>query len=191
MNTQISVHAKKKFLRWFLSHYQLKSRESIWILNYLMNHESILEYVHFVREVKDCPRGLVLTAKGSDEPSFRFYKNQILTTDPEKSFHDIRMNRSEAVYVQLNFKNNFQSPEYAGVMEENPYDDQNGCLTANELRSVEYILEKTLYRKQKELLLTKIDESLDKREYDAFIRYSKQLLKLEKEHGSKQEDNRS
>lgn len=188
MNTRVSVHDKKVFLRWFLRKYQLKRRESVWILNYLINHENLLENVHFVREVKDCPRGMIITAQCSEAASFRFYKNHIMTTDAEKSFHDIRMNRLDPVYIQINFKNSHQSPEYAAVMEENPYDVQDTSLSLSELLSLEQLLENSLYETQRKLLLSKIDLALDNREHDLFLDYTKQLHILESKFSSKKKD---
>lgn len=179
MDTRISVHDKKVFLRWFLKNYQLKRRESVWILNYLINHESILETVHFIREVKDCPRGMIITAQCSEAVSFRFYKNHIMTTDAEKSFHDIRMNRTEPIYIQLNFKNSHQSPNYAAVMEESPHDNENMVLTMNEITDLEQLLDSVLYKTQRQILWKKIDQALDNRELESFIEYSRQLQELE------------
>lgn len=188
MDTTVSVREKKLFLRWFLKNYQLKRRESVWILNYLINYESILENVHFVREVKDCPRGMVITAQCSEAASFQFYKNHILTTDAEKSFHDLRMNRTEAIYIQLNFKKSHQSPEYAAVMEENPYNDQEMVLSVNEMQNLEHMLDRSLYNTQKSLLLEKIDQALDNREHEKFRQYTKDLHTLETKYRGMQKN---
>lgn len=179
MNTRVSVHDKKLFLRWFLRNYQLKRRESVWILNYLINHESVLENVHFVREVKDCPRGMIITAQCSEAASFRFYKNRILTTDAEKSFHDIRMNCTDAIYIQLNFKNSHQSPDYAAVMEESPYDREEVALTNHEIFSLQQLLDTSLYNMQKALFLREIDLALDNRNEERFHKYTLRLQELE------------
>lgn len=39
----VSVNEKKDFIRWFLNHYQLKRRECVWILNYLMSHDQLMK----------------------------------------------------------------------------------------------------------------------------------------------------
>lgn len=52
MQTPVSVNEKKDFIRWFLNHYQLKRRECVWILNYLMSHDSLMEKVHFVEQAE-------------------------------------------------------------------------------------------------------------------------------------------
>lgn len=62
MNTPVSVNEKKDFVKWFLNNYQLKQRECVWILNYLMSHDQLMHKVHFVEHAKYCPRGLVMSA---------------------------------------------------------------------------------------------------------------------------------
>ena len=45
-----------------------------------------------------------------------------MTTDAEKSFHDIRLNRDEDIYIQLNFHESSSTlPQYVAVLEENPF----------------------------------------------------------------------
>lgn len=39
MYSRVQLKDKKKFLKWFLQSYQMKRRESMWILNYLLNHD--------------------------------------------------------------------------------------------------------------------------------------------------------
>jgi len=126
MSTPVSVNEKKDFIRWFLNRYQLKRRESVWILNYLMSHDQLMEKVHFVEEAQFCPRGLIMSTHCTREVPFRFYKDNIMTTDAEKSFHDIRLNRDEDIYIQLNFHGSRQSHQYAAVLEENPFVQKNG-----------------------------------------------------------------
>ena len=62
MNAPVSVNEKKDFIRWFLNHYQLKRRECVWILNYLMSHDQLMEKVHFVEQAQYCPRGIIMSS---------------------------------------------------------------------------------------------------------------------------------
>ena len=50
------------FCKMVLNNYQLKQRECVWILNYLMSHDQLMHKVHFVEHAKYCPRGLVMSA---------------------------------------------------------------------------------------------------------------------------------
>ena len=44
-----------------------------------------------------------------------------MTSDAEKSFHDLRLNDKEDMYLQLNFPNIPPITEYLAVLEENPF----------------------------------------------------------------------
>ncbi|RDW19064.1 hypothetical protein CWR48_08420 [Oceanobacillus arenosus] len=180
MNTPISIHDKKSFIQWFLNHYQLKKRESVWILNYLVNHKELLANVHFVLDVKFSPRGIVMTTHCSDEVPFRFYKNQLVTTDAEKSFHDIRLNQQDDLYIQLNFRNSNQNAYYASVMEENPFIPDDYFITKKEKDFAKQILDKTVFDYKRNTLRKEIDQALDDMNQEKFIALSNQLHMLEK-----------
>ena len=178
MQTPVSINDKKTFIRWFLNNYQLKKRESVWILNYLLNHDDILTHVHFVRDARFSPRGIIMTSYCSTEVPFRFNKEQIITTDADKSFHDIRLNQDEPLYIQLNFKNSNQNPVYAGVLEDNPHLPKD-CHSASVDRNLATkILEKSLYDFRLKRIKEKLDESLDERNYEKFILWSEKLEQL-------------
>ncbi|MFD1171715.1 ReoY family proteolytic degradation factor [Oceanobacillus picturae] len=179
MQTPISIQDKKGFLQWFLNHYQLKKRESVWILNYLVNHDEILANVHFVREAKFCPRGIIMTSHCSEETPFRFYKNQLVTTDAEKSFHDIRLNHNEPLYLQLNFKKSYQNAAYVAVLEENPYIPDEYFITEKDQQIAEDLLERSIYTFKRSYLTQEIDLALDKMDQERFLDLSNELKKLE------------
>ncbi|RFU68488.1 YpiB family protein [Peribacillus saganii] len=178
MAAPVSVNEKKDFIRWFLNHYQLKRRECVWILNYLMSHDQLMKRVHFVEQAQYCPRGLIMSTHCVDEAPFRFYKSNIMTTDAEKSFHDIRLNRDEEIYIQLNFRSAYSSHQYAAVLEENPYVPRN--LPGNEKDKIlaEQFLEQSILIFQRDRLMKLIDEALDNNDSDAFSQLAAQLAKL-------------
>jgi uncharacterized protein YpiB (UPF0302 family) len=178
MATPVSVNEKKDFIRWFLNHYQLKRRECVWILNYLMSHDQLMEKVHFVEQAQYCPRGLIMSTHCVDKVPFRFYKENVMTTDAEKSFHDIRLNRDEDIFIQLNFHASNQAHQYAGVLEENPFVPKH--LQVNEKDGIiaEQLLQRSIERYQREKLLQLIDEALDKQDRKAFQMLTEELNKL-------------
>ena len=179
MQTPISVQDKKSFIQWFLNHYQLKKRESVWILNYLVNHDELLKHVHFVRDAKFCPRGIIMTSHCSKEVPFRFYKNQLVTTDAEKSFHDIRLNQNEDLYLQLNFKDANKNSLYVAVLEENPYIPDEYFITKKDQDMAKRLLDKSLYDFKKSSITKKIDQALDTADQEEFMKLSEQLKLLE------------
>jgi uncharacterized protein YpiB (UPF0302 family) len=180
MATPVSVNEKKDFIRWFLNHYQLKRRECVWILNYLMSHDQLMEKVHFVDQAQYCPRGLVMSTHCIDKVPFRFYKENVMTTDAEKSFHDIRLNRDEEIYIQLNFNASNQAHQYVAVLEENPYMPKHLQINENDREVAEQFLKASIERFKHEKLLSQIDEALDKQDRSAFLILTKQLNNLKK-----------
>ncbi|MET3696106.1 uncharacterized protein YpiB (UPF0302 family) [Bacillus oleivorans] len=178
MSTPVSVHEKKDFIRWFLNNYQLKRRECVWILNYLMSHDQLMAKVHFVDQAQYCPRGLIMSTHCVEEPPFKFYKGNVMTTDAEKSFHDIRLNRDEDIYIQLNFRQSRHSYQFVAVLEENPYVPKH--LQENEKDRIiaEKLLENSLKTFQKERLLKEIDNALDQQDRERFIKLTKELNRI-------------
>ena len=104
-----------------LKNYQLKRRECVWILNYLLSNDDLLKRIRFVEEAHYCPRAMVMSTVDSTGVPFRFYKGNVMTADAEKSFHDLRLHEQEDMYIQLNFPNIPPSAQYLAVLEENPY----------------------------------------------------------------------
>lgn len=178
MATPVSVNEKKEFIRWFLNRYQLKRRESVWILNYLMSHDKLMEKVHFVEEAQCCPRGLIMSTHCTREVPFRFYKENIMTTDAEKSFHDIRLNRDEEIYIQINFRSSNLSHHYAAVLEENPYVQKNLYINQQDKELAEKFLNHSLQSFKEDKLLKAIDKALDSHDKEVFERLSAKLNQI-------------
>ncbi|MDQ0213686.1 uncharacterized protein YpiB (UPF0302 family) [Oikeobacillus pervagus] len=178
MATPVSVHEKKDFIRWFLNHYQLKRRESVWILNYLMSHDRLMEKVHFVDDAQYCPRGIVMATHCVDSAPFRFFKENIMTTDAEKSFHDIRLNKEEEIYIEIRFRGSNLSHQYAAVLEENPYMPKHLKISEKDRVIAENFLKESIYRFRKEKLQKAIDDALDHQDREAFQKLTKELNEL-------------
>jgi len=170
MATPVSVNEKKEFVRWFLTNYQLKRRECVWILNYLMSHDHLMKNVHFVEHAQFTPRGLIMSTHCVEDPPFRFYKESVMTTDAEKSFHDIRLNRNEDIYIQLNFRSSFLSPQYVAVLEENPYAPKSMETNEKDQMHAEKVLQESIESFQRAKLLELIDQALDNHDEEEFKR---------------------
>lgn len=178
MATPVSVSEKKDFVRWFLNHYQLKRREGVWILNYLMSHDQLMEKVHFVEQAQYCPRGIIMSTHCVDDVPFRFYKENIMTTDAEKSFHDIRLNRDQDIYIQLNFKGAMNTTKYVAVLEENHFIPDHLKINEHDQKTAEELLDYAVFKFRKEKLRFAIDEALDNNDKERFLTLSSQLNEL-------------
>ncbi len=181
MSSTVSVLEKKDFIKWFLNHYQLKKRECVWLLNYLVSDDQLMEKVHFVEKAEYCPKAIIMSTQCTDGVPFRFYKQNVLTTDAEKSFHDIRLNQEEEIYLELNFNASRLTPEYASVLEENPHLPQNMSMDKKYGIWAEMVLEKSIETYRKNDIMAKIDAALDQKDYDSFTKWTNELKNLEKQ----------
>ena len=181
MSPDITLKEKKEFLAWFLDHYQLKRRESMWILNYLLNHEVVLNKVRFVEDAEKTPRGILMSTIGNDQPAFQFYKEGQLFDNPEQAFHEVRLNWNNDLYLELFFENSLLSEEYILVLEDNPYYKWNDTIPEETLKEAEEGLNAFLLNQKKANLLIQIDQSLEKDNRASFILLSKELKQLELE----------
>lgn len=121
-----------------------------------------------------------------DKVPFRFYKENVMTTDAEKSFHDIRLNRDEDIYIQLNFHAANQKHQYAAVLEENPFMPKHLQVNEKDGLIAEQFLNYSIERFQHEKLLDLIDKALDQQDRMAFQVLTKRLnqLKVSEQNGS-------
>jgi uncharacterized protein YpiB (UPF0302 family) len=175
MRAMIPVAAKKEFVRWFLKRYKMKRRECVWILNYLLSHEHLLQNVHFTDEAHYCPRAMVMSTTGSESIPFRFYKGNLMTADAEKSFHDLRLHPDEKMFIQLNFPNNHSCPQYASVREENPFLPAYLQVSDNDRKIAEMLLAESVASMTEEMLRKGVDEALDTNDKERFIVLSAML----------------
>lgn len=181
METSISNKDKKTFVRWFLKRFDLKRRECVWILNYIIGDDDLLSQVHFVEDAHYCPRALVISTTESSGIPFRFYKGNIMTADPEKSFHDLRMNNEKAIYIQLNFPKQPPSEQYLAVLEENPFIPSYMQISSEDKQVAQKMLSKSVYEFQQGNLLQQIDEALDAGDKEKFLELTALLNDLETE----------
>lgn len=178
MTSSVPVVDKKTFVRWFLKNYQLKRRECVWILNYLLSNDELLENIHFVEEAHYCPRAIVMSTVDSTGVPFRFYKGNIMTGDAEKAFHDLRLHPEEKMYIQINFPNVPPSSNFLAVLEENPFIPKNLDINEKDRLIVEEILDISVKAFQEEKLMQEIDECLDRGDKERFIELSNLLQEL-------------
>jgi uncharacterized protein YpiB (UPF0302 family) len=181
MGSIIPVVEKKEFLRGFLQHYELKRRECAWLLNYLMSDDELMERVHFVERAASTPKALVISATGVDTVPFSFHKFKHITTDAEKAFHDIRLNQTEDIYIELHFANPKMYPPYLAVLEDNPYLPENEEIAQVHQRMAEDLLEASIKSFRKKDLRKRIDQALDALDHHTFMQLANELKELEAE----------
>ena len=172
-----SLETKKKFISWFISNHSLKRRESLWILNYLLNHELLLKQIHFVEHVEATPKGMLFSTIKPAQESFLFYKEGTKFDNPEVAFHDMLLHWKEDCYVELDFPNAYKSMVSFAVLEKNPY-------YFSEIEEME-VVDEELDSIQKEVLISQlkaeINEALESMDSQRFMELTNRLKELEDE----------
>ncbi|SDI98335.1 ReoY family proteolytic degradation factor [Salimicrobium halophilum] len=180
MEVSVSLTEKKRFLRWFLKSHKLKKREGRWILNYLLGEDRALKNVKFIEHAEFCPRGLYLSCHGTKGAPLTFFKGKIRTTDGDKSFHDLRMNLADPIYLELDYKESQRCSRLALVKEENPYLPEDYYVNEEEKGKASQWLDLQLLIQQKEQLSIQIDQAIDNRDETRFRELSTQYVEVEK-----------
>lgn len=178
MNQTVSLTEKREFVRWFLKRYQMKRRECVWILNYLLSHEELLQKVHFVEDAKYCPRAMVMSVTESSGVAFEFHKGAVAMADGEKAFHELRLNPNEEMYIQLNFPNVPPSLEYLSVLEENSFKPSYSTVNNKDAEIAEQLIEHVMKTSYQNNLIKMIDEALDNGDKELFMELTSQLVKV-------------
>ena len=179
MYSRVKLKDKKKFLKWFLQRYQMKRRESMWILNYLLNHDIVLNKTKFVEEANKTPRGIRMATVGTEDEAFRFYKDGQEYDHPEQAFHEVRLNWHTDLYIELLFQDSLLSPEYAAILEDNPFAKWNDRMTSEIDEQVDEAVDTFYLQKQREQVLEDIDRALETDNRDDFYSLAEELKHIE------------
>ncbi|WP_017185992.1 ReoY family proteolytic degradation factor [Alkalibacillus haloalkaliphilus] len=172
---EISPLQKKAFIDWFLDQYDLPKREIVWLFDYLLKRDELLNNLHFVFEAHLCPRSMIISVQEGEERPFRFYKEHVVTNEVEKAFHDIRMNHGEPLYVEMNFEGVRNSEEYISVLEDNPFLPDDYYLKDSDYKEIDLLLNYITNEQYILELKSKIDQALDEGDLKSFNFYSSLL----------------
>lgn len=160
---------KTEFMKWFLQTYQLARKEYTWLFNYLRSTDEQLDKVHFVDSFDEKhTKRITLHTNCSKRPGyFEYYMNGIIGHDPEKTFHNIRNNPNEHIYVKVVFGN--EPIEWSDIVEEND-NDFTGFEVAAQL-----ILDQSFDNYRIMQLKKEIDKALDSGDKELFLKLTNEL----------------
>ena len=57
----VSISDKKDFIQWFFNRYEVRKRESAWLLSYLSSDDELLKRVHFVENLRNLPKTIMIS----------------------------------------------------------------------------------------------------------------------------------
>ncbi len=171
---KISTRDKQEFIKWFLKKYEFSIRENKWILEMLLKQPDVLEQVNFVKSVENCPRSIKMSTTCSNQTEFVFTKNQMVTIDQHKAYHDLRLNTKTPIYLELNYYNQEKCPNYGFIAIDNPFEDRS-FLIGKDKYIVNQNLDEIALKKTIELLNDKINLAIDQNKDEDFYYYSEKL----------------
>ncbi|RYL94896.1 IDEAL domain-containing protein [Sporolactobacillus sp. THM7-4] len=173
MEQMVSNVEKKAFLRWLLGRHVLKNRETVWLLNYIMSDEKLLGLIHFVDNVTQCNRAITISETRTSSSDFEYIKAKVVTNDPEKAFHDLRLNQDEAVFVKINLSTHKLYPQYFSVLEERP--EMSEQVHVEYGQAAEDVLSESEKAFARERLYKAINEALDSGDTERFYKLTEKL----------------
>ncbi len=178
MNRDIPIQAKKDFIQMILKQYELKNLASKWILEYVLVNDHLLVNSHFVKDASHCPRGIMISTTCSPRVGFRFHKKHVVTFDVDKAFHDLRFNKDEPMYWQINFHQAEKNPQYIAILADNPYAPEYKTLQKQDEIIANHLLTKIMFEERESVLKKQIDRSLDEHDRNKFYQLTNELKQL-------------
>lgn len=153
-------------------------REVSWILNYLANHEAILNNVHFVEGADAAERGLQIRDLSTGGEPLKLNIKGNYFYDSDQIFHEIRLNWKDPLYIECLFPNSWDNPNYLSILEDNPFMKWNDTISADILESIDDFIEQEAQDAKIEQLYQQIDQALEKGDEKTFLALSDQVNQL-------------
>lgn len=180
MSGAITIAEKRHFLRWFLTNYQLQSREAEMLMRYVMTRENVLRRVHFVESFRQLPRVIVVSTTCVQVAPFRYYrKNKPVSTDVEQAFLDLYQHPDDEVYIGLYFKDRNTSAEYSSVLEEVTTSELEPAVREMISMQAEWLIDQLTQSYERSRLMKAVDVALDARNKEAFLIASRRLIEFD------------
>ena len=178
----VELADKKRFVSWLIQCVTLKRRESYWILNYLLNHDAILNRVSFVQGALNTPRGILISDPSiSEGPGLEMVKQNILVHEADQIFYDIRKNRKEILFIEIIFEGMEESSYYLSVLEENQYQPLDISFEKEFSDSLAIFFEEEEKKYRLQELSKAIDLALEEKNEELFISLTKEYLDLKEQ----------
>ncbi len=175
---RVTADDKEQFIQWFIERFDIQQRAVVWFLNVLRADRKKLADIHFTTDVFYCPRAIKWTVH-ENRIHFQFKKGTVWTDDMERAFHDLYLVDDEPLYMEFDFPNRSQSPQYAIVMTEHPYMPENEEQQEQDQRIITQWVECEKNRITYEMAKKKIDEALDQKDEQAFFYWTRKLAQIQ------------
>lgn len=170
------MREKYLFIRYLISRHTFKQPRTLRLLNFFNHNEEYLRDVHFVEDVTDCPRQLIVSTHEMTTIGLFYRDRGCELTDPDFIADRIIEKQGEPLYVQVNFPNWEGNERYMAVLEDHP----EGLLPHQKTiqKEVDELLIELTKEAEKQRLLLAIDEALDTKNRDLFNHLTSTLANL-------------
>lgn len=173
MGSEVLLEDKKEFIKWLLNNKQMKTEESVWILNYLLYDEEALDIVEFVDSAHPDARWITMSTTDSNKEAFTFQRDGICDSDAEHALHSFDSICDEKIYITIEFPRKYDCPEYIFAVE--VCDFKNRMEDDEISEEVNGMIDKVIALANKEYLMEQIDKALDEGDEELFMQLSEML----------------
>lgn len=135
---------KKDFINYCLYNYEFKDHTAVWILNFIKSHPLITHNISFTNTHLE--RKLRIAESNTDRPTLMFEKGETITANGETIFHELNLNKTDALYVEFIFSKDDQ--RYNQVMTEELM--KNDEILLEDIKELESLIDDALVSKDKE-----------------------------------------
>lgn len=153
-------------------HHKVKAHDLDWFLNDLLEDDQALAQLHFVDDITDCPKGIIITSHLNEQISFTFFKSHVKSNNVYTAYHEMHLHKNEHIFIQVNFPFCTHNELYQSVIEDNME------VKSIMIEKAEEILHQTIQQNRQEFLKKEINQALKQKNYDAFMYYSSQLKEI-------------
>lgn len=173
MSVPVSVQKKQAFLYWVVDNLKVEAHDLSWFIHDLIDNERALHNVHFLDDITDCPRGIIMTSHLNEQIFFQFFKGKVRSENVYTAYHEMNLYQDEPMYFQINFPFCNENKLYQAVIEDD-------VLFQQDIKSsTDDVLSYTLKQNRREFLKKEINVALENDDYEQFMYYSSQLKQLE------------
>lgn len=175
----VSPLAKKKFIKWFLTHWEFRGEGPRRVLLALLQQDTTLKQIKIIEQGCFLRPLLVVSSLGTGMPPVYLLTYERILTDPDGIIEYYGTLKKENLYITFYFPNCNTCLPFLDVLEEIPLP-----LDPEKIKSLQIDLELQLLlaeaenEAQRNKLLAQIDEALAKREKKEFHRLVKILKSL-------------
>ncbi|MGM7724682.1 YpiB family protein [uncultured Metabacillus sp.] len=169
----VSSAKKSDFLKWFLTHHQLKNTEARRLLEYIVKNHHILGNLSFTDAIHPKERTMIISSIHSDEPGFLFYHNSLKTEDVSKAIGSLMNYPSDKVYLILHFFGKQSNYKYTQLIETSRLQSiKQYEQSEKDAKTVDLFVEISLLKSQ-------INKALDDRNEELFKELASRLKELQ------------